>query len=84
MSLDNNARSITGRLSLREPQAESLRKLAAALDAVPSLRDHRARSLEDLGAMINRRGWGWGDCSVRYCFFWLKRCFSDAANCVVQ
>ena len=43
MSLENIARSISGRLSLREPQIESLQKLAAAIEAVPSLRDHNAR-----------------------------------------
>ncbi|MDP2794030.1 MAG: DEAD/DEAH box helicase family protein [Sulfurisoma sp.] len=52
MSLDNIVRSVSGRLSLREPQAESLRKLAAALEEVPALRDHRARSPEDLAAMV--------------------------------
>ena len=31
MSLAGIVRSVAGRLSLREPQAESLRKLAAAL-----------------------------------------------------
>ena len=53
MSLDNVVRSVVGRLSLREPQAESLRKLAAALEAVPGLRDHRARSPEALAAMVD-------------------------------
>lgn len=52
MSLDYIVRSVAGRLSLREPQAESLRRLAAALEAVPGLRDHHARSPEDLAAMI--------------------------------
>ena len=52
MSLDGIVRSVAGRLSLREPQAESLRKLAAALEAVPGLRDHRARSPEELAAMV--------------------------------
>ncbi len=52
MSLDNIARSVAGRLSLREPQAESLRKLAAALEAVPGLRDHQARSVEELATMV--------------------------------
>ena len=52
MRLDSTVRAIVGRLSLREPQAESLRILADALDAVPSLRDHRARSAEDLAHMI--------------------------------
>ena len=52
MSLDNVVRAVVGRLSLREPQAESLRRLASALESVPALRDHRARSAEDLKAMI--------------------------------
>lgn len=52
MSLDNVVRSITGRLSLREPQVQSLRKLGAALESVPALRDHRARSPEELAAMV--------------------------------
>ena len=52
MSRDNIIRSATGRLSLREPQAESLNKLNAALEAVPDLRDHRARSPEELVQMI--------------------------------
>ena len=30
------------------PQAESLRRLAAALDEVPALRDYRARGTADL------------------------------------
>jgi type III restriction enzyme len=53
MSLDNIVRSVTGRLSLREPQAESLRRLATALGAVPALRDHRARSPQELAAMVD-------------------------------
>ena len=52
MSRENVARSIIGRLSLREPQAESLRRLAEALDAVPALRDHRARSPDELARMV--------------------------------
>ena len=32
MSLDNFVRSVAGRLSLREPQFESLRKLAAMVE----------------------------------------------------
>ena len=52
MSLDNIVRSVAGRLSLREPQAERLRKLAAALGAVPGLHDHQARSIEELAAMV--------------------------------
>lgn len=51
MSL-NTARSIAGRLSLREPQWESLQKLVTAIEAVPALRDHEARSAEELTAMI--------------------------------
>jgi hypothetical protein len=34
MSFDSMVRSIAGRLSLLEPQADSLGKLAAALEAV--------------------------------------------------
>lgn len=52
MSLDTVVRSVAGRLSLREPQVESLRKLAAALEAVPALRDHQARSPKELTAMV--------------------------------
>ena len=52
MSLDNIVRAVTGRLSLREPQTESLQKLASALEAVPALRDHLARSPKELAAMI--------------------------------
>jgi type III restriction enzyme len=51
MSL-NTARSIAGRLSLREPQWESLKKLVTAIEAVPTLRDHEARSPEELNSMI--------------------------------
>ena len=51
MSL-NTARSIAGRLSLREPQWESLQKLVSAIETVPALRDHKARSTEELSAMI--------------------------------
>ena len=52
MSLDYIVRSVAGRLSLREPQAEGLRKLAAALEAVPGLRNHQARSPDELAAMV--------------------------------
>lgn len=52
MSTLNTARSIAGRLSLREPQWESLQKLVSAIEAVPALRDHKARSVEELSAMI--------------------------------
>ena len=51
MSLENLVRSISGRLSLREPQAESLRRLHWAVDQVPALRDSKARSPEELKAM---------------------------------
>jgi type III restriction enzyme len=52
MSLEQTFRAVAGRLSLREPQAESLRRLAAALEAVPALRDHQARAAADLTAMV--------------------------------
>ena len=51
MSLENIVRSVSGRLSLREPQAESLRRLHWAVDEVPALRDSKARSPEELKAM---------------------------------
>ena len=51
MSLDIIVRPVTGRLSLREPQGESLRKLAAAQEAVPDPRNHRVRSPQELAAM---------------------------------
>lgn len=51
MSLENIVRSVCGRLSLREPQAESLRRLHWAVDQVPALRDSKARSPEELKAM---------------------------------
>jgi type III restriction enzyme len=52
MSLENIVRSVTGRLSLRAPQAESLAHLHSALESVPALRDSSARSPEELAAMI--------------------------------
>jgi type III restriction enzyme len=52
MSLQQTARAVAGRLSLREPQAESLRRLASALEVVPALRDHRSREPGDLKAMV--------------------------------
>jgi type III restriction enzyme len=52
MSLEQTLRAVAGRLSLREPQAESLRRLAAALESVPALRDHQARDAADLTAMV--------------------------------
>jgi type III restriction enzyme len=51
MSLENIVRSVSGRLSLREPQAESLRRLHWAVDQVPALRDSQARSPAELKAM---------------------------------
>jgi len=52
MSIEGVVRSVSGRLSLRDPQAESLRRLASSLEAVPAMRDSRARSPEDLAQMI--------------------------------
>jgi type III restriction enzyme len=52
MSLENIVRSVSGRLSLREPQAESLRRLHWAVDAVPALRNAKARSAEELKSML--------------------------------
>lgn len=52
MSLENIVRSVIGRLSLRAPQAESLEHLHSALESVPALRDPKARSPEELAAMI--------------------------------
>jgi type III restriction enzyme len=49
--LERVARSIAGRLSLRQPQTESLDILHYALEAVPALRDSRARSPDELKAM---------------------------------
>lgn len=45
------ARSIEGRLSLRQPQTESLDILHNALESVPALLDPHARSPEELKAM---------------------------------
>jgi type III restriction enzyme len=52
MSLQHTMRAVAGRLSLREPQAESLRRLANALEAVPALRDQRVREPAELAAMV--------------------------------
>lgn len=52
MSRQRIVHSVTGRLSLRHPQEESLQKLHDALEAVPALRDSQARSPEELQAMI--------------------------------
>lgn len=51
MSLENIVCSVSGRLSVRELQAESLRRLHWAVDQVPALRDAKARSPEELKAM---------------------------------
>jgi type III restriction enzyme len=53
MNLENIVRSVSGRLSLREPQAESLRRLHWAVEAVPALRDPKMRSPEELKAMLD-------------------------------
>ena len=52
MNFDPIVRSVTGRLSLRAPQAESLERLHSALASVPALRDSKARSPEELAAMM--------------------------------
>ena len=52
MSAEAIVRSVCGRLSLRAPQAESLEHLHNALESVPALRDSKARSPEELTAMI--------------------------------
>jgi len=52
VSLDHMVRSVAGSLSLCELQAESMRRLAAALEAVPALCDHRARSALELAGMV--------------------------------
>lgn len=52
MSAEAIVRSVSGRLSLRAPQAESLERLHRALESVPALRDSNARSPEELAAMI--------------------------------
>ena len=52
MSLEKIVRSVAGRLSLRAPQAESLERLHGALESVPALRDSKARSPEELAAML--------------------------------
>ena len=51
MSLERIVRTISGRLSLRQPQTESLSILHNALEAVPDLRDSHARSPDELKAM---------------------------------
>jgi type III restriction enzyme len=51
MSTEKIMRAISGRLSLRQPQTESLEILHSALEAVPALRDSHARSPDELKAM---------------------------------
>jgi type III restriction enzyme len=51
MSTEKIMRAISGRLSLRQPQTESLDILHNALEAVPALRDSHARSPDELKAM---------------------------------
>lgn len=50
-NLDQVVRAVSGRLSLREPQAESLRRLHWAVNEVPALRDSKARSTAELKTM---------------------------------
>ena len=50
--MNRHVNAIAGRLSLRAPQAESLERLHSALESVPALRDSKARSPEELTAMI--------------------------------
>ena len=51
MSLEKIVHSIAGRLSLRQPQTESLAILHKSLEVVPALRDSQARSTDELKAM---------------------------------
>jgi type III restriction enzyme len=51
MNREQVVRGVIGRLSLREPQAESLRRLHSALESVPLIRDPKARSPEELASM---------------------------------
>ncbi len=51
MSTEKIMRAISGRLSLRQPQTESLEILHKSLEAVPALRDSHARSPDELKAM---------------------------------
>jgi type III restriction enzyme len=52
MSREKIVQAITGRLSLRAPQAESLEILHRTLEIAPAIRDHRARSPEEQQAML--------------------------------
>ncbi|WP_300437482.1 DEAD/DEAH box helicase family protein [Zoogloea sp.] len=52
MSRERIVRSLAGRLSLRKPQSDSLERLHNALESVPALRDSKARSAEELTAML--------------------------------
>ena len=51
MSTEKIMTAISGRLSLRKPQTESLEILHNALEAVPALRDSQARAPDELKAM---------------------------------
>lgn len=51
MTRERIVQAISGRLSLREPQAISLQRLHNALENVPALRNSQARSPEELKAM---------------------------------
>jgi hypothetical protein len=52
MSREKIVRTVAGRLSLREPQSVSLERLHNALESVPALCDSKARSAEELTAML--------------------------------
>lgn len=52
MSREKIVRTVAGRLSLREPQTISLERLHHALESVPALRDSKARSADELTAML--------------------------------
>jgi type III restriction enzyme len=51
MNREQVVRGVIGRLSLREPQSESLKHLHSALESVPLLRNPKARSPEELAFM---------------------------------
>lgn len=51
MGLEKIVRTVSGRLSLREPQTVSLERLHNALESMPALRDPNARSADELKAM---------------------------------
>ena len=52
MSLDNMARSVAGRLSLRAPQTESLARLARAIEAAPAMLRHD-RAADEVAAVLD-------------------------------